>query len=709
MRSIPLTASLLLVAACSGPGSVLLGGTVSGLKGTGLVLQLDGLEHLAIAADGHFTFDTPVKAGGNYTVTVLQQPSNPAQVCTVSAANGSLDNAVSVTCVTSSFAVGGGVSGLAGTGLVLQDNGGDNLAIAANGAFVFAGKLEAGKAWAVTVKSQPLSPSQTCTVAGGAGTMGSAAVTSVAVTCVTNSFKVSGSISGLTGAGLSLLDNGGDSIAVAAGASTFAFPAKVLSGASYAVTIAQQPTSPVQVCQVAKDHGAVGNADVSDVAITCTTTAFPVSVVVSGLAGTGLVLQDNNGDDLPVPGAGTFAFATGVPSGAPYAVTVKTQPQSPWQTCSAQRSSGTVVDQPVSVAVSCQTNSYPVTATVSGLLGAGLVLQDNGGDDLAFGSDGTLSFAQQVPSAGAFAVTVKSQPMSPAQLCVVSAPAGGTIGGSAANVAVTCTTRTFAIGGTVRGLGGSGLVLQDNGKDDLQLNANGSFVFPIQVASGAAFAVTIKTQPAGPPCSLSGASGTVGNADVTSVLVTCLVQPSALIVAGFGDADLKTQLASVGISATIVPATSITASFDYSPYNVIAYMYNAAGGDTATVLSKNAAGTLGIVCHRCDALQTTFGLAQASGYWQSGAFAVSDNSHYITSKFAVGPVDLTYTYKSIVNTPASATRVLGTATAPSLVVHTQYRRVVTPYYGHPAGMPGSAASLTLLQRTYEWAAGNGAQ
>jgi len=36
-----------------------------------------------------------------------------------------------------SFTVGGTVTGLTGTGLVLQDNGGDNLAITGNGAFTF--------------------------------------------------------------------------------------------------------------------------------------------------------------------------------------------------------------------------------------------------------------------------------------------------------------------------------------------------------------------------------------------------------------------------------------------------------------------------------------------------------------------------------------------------------------------------------------------
>ena len=56
----------------------------------------------------------------------------------------------------------------------------------------------------------------------------------------------------------------------------------------------------------------------------------------------------------------------------------------------------------------------------------------------------------------------------------------------------------FTIGGTVTGLSGTGLVLQDNGGDNLSVTASGPFVFPTGVASGGAYAVTIKTQPTNP-------------------------------------------------------------------------------------------------------------------------------------------------------------------------------------------------------------------
>jgi hypothetical protein len=72
------------------------------------------------------------------------------------------------------------VSGLSGT-VVLQDNGGDDLSVGANGSFTFATKVVSGSGYSVTVKTNP--SGQSCTVSNGSGTVGSANVTNVAVSC----------------------------------------------------------------------------------------------------------------------------------------------------------------------------------------------------------------------------------------------------------------------------------------------------------------------------------------------------------------------------------------------------------------------------------------------------------------------------------------------------------------------------------------------
>ena len=57
------------------------GGTVVGLKGTGLIIADNTSDTLTITADGPFTFK--VATSGAYLVLVQTQPSNPAQVCSV--------------------------------------------------------------------------------------------------------------------------------------------------------------------------------------------------------------------------------------------------------------------------------------------------------------------------------------------------------------------------------------------------------------------------------------------------------------------------------------------------------------------------------------------------------------------------------------------------------------------------------------------------
>lgn len=166
------------------------------------------------------------------------------------------------------FTVGGNVTSLTGTGLVLSLNGTEDLPVSAFGPFTFAGKVATGAQYNVTVKASP--PFQTCTVMSGAGIMGSANVTNVVVACNPNAFKVGGSVTGLSGS-VVLQNNAGDDLTVNADGS-FEFPTPVAIGASYAVTVKTQPTT--QFCSVTAGTGAISNAPVTSVAVTCGT---PVS------------------------------------------------------------------------------------------------------------------------------------------------------------------------------------------------------------------------------------------------------------------------------------------------------------------------------------------------------------------------------------------------------------------------------------------------
>ncbi len=257
---------------------------------------------------------------------------------------------------TSSYTIGGSISGLTGSGLVLQDNAGNNLTVAAKaGSFTFTTAIANGAAYAVTVLTQPTNPSQTCTVSNGSGTAMGANVTTVAVACSQNSYTVGGSITGLTGSGLVLQDNAENNLTVAAKAGSFTFTTAVASGAAYAVTVLTQPTHPSQTCTVSDGSGTATGVNVTTVAIACKPNVYSVGGSVSGLTGSGLVLQDNAGDNLTLAAKATsFTFPTAIASGGTYAVTVKTQPSAPSQLCSIANGTGPVGAANISnVAVSC--------------------------------------------------------------------------------------------------------------------------------------------------------------------------------------------------------------------------------------------------------------------------------------------------------------------------------------------------------------------
>ena len=92
--------------------SHLIGGIVSGNSGSGLTLSLNaGVQTLAIPANtnGGFSFPTPLADGSTYAVTVLTQPTTPAQTCTVANGTGTLAGedvfTIAVNCSAATFTV----------------------------------------------------------------------------------------------------------------------------------------------------------------------------------------------------------------------------------------------------------------------------------------------------------------------------------------------------------------------------------------------------------------------------------------------------------------------------------------------------------------------------------------------------------------------------------------------------------------------------
>lgn len=289
-----------------------IGGTVTGLAGSGLVLQNNGADTLAITANGAFTFPTALANGSSYAVTVATQPGNPSQTCTVSNGGGTVAGAnvtnVAITCTTNTYTVGGTVSGLAGSGLVLRNNGGNDLAISANGAFTFPPALADGSAYAVTVATQPGSPSQTCTVANGSGNLAGANVTTVAVTCEIDPPVVNLSTAGLSFGSVNVSASGTATVTIGntgrgdllisqftppqapfsiTGGSCGALPRRLLAGESCTVVLRFAPASSGLFSGT---FTIVSNAASSPHTIALSGSGFVAAVMVPTLEPTGLWL-----------------------------------------------------------------------------------------------------------------------------------------------------------------------------------------------------------------------------------------------------------------------------------------------------------------------------------------------------------------------------------------------------------------------------------
>lgn len=226
--------------------------------------------------------------------------------------------------------VGGSVSGLSESGLVLTDNGADKLSVPSGAtSFTFSQALTTDATYDVAVATQPTG--ETCKVSSGSGTA-SADVTSVSVACTVNTYTIGGTVTGLKASGLVLADNGTDNLTVNSGASTFTFSKALAYGAKYDVTVATQPTG--ETCTVSAGTGTVSGT-VNNVGVACTTNTYSISGSAKGLTAAGLKLQFYSTGTVqsvtPVAsGSAPYTFSN-VPYGTSIAMVIQSQPG--WETC----------------------------------------------------------------------------------------------------------------------------------------------------------------------------------------------------------------------------------------------------------------------------------------------------------------------------------------------------------------------------------------
>lgn len=155
-----------------------------------------------------------------------------------------------------SLTLGGSVTGLTKSGLVLT-NGNATVTVPINASsFVFSDLIATDATYNVTAKSPD---AMSCVVTNGSGKATTGNVTTVVVTCTADQRKLGGIVTGLDADGLTL-NNGADTHAVAAGATTFDMTT-VGDGAPYGITVLTHPAT--RHCEVANGAGIMGATDIT--------------------------------------------------------------------------------------------------------------------------------------------------------------------------------------------------------------------------------------------------------------------------------------------------------------------------------------------------------------------------------------------------------------------------------------------------------------
>lgn len=184
---------------------------------------------------------------------------------------------------------------------------------------------------------------------------------------------------------------------------------------------------------------------------------------------------------------------------------------------------------------------FAVQGTIDGLNNSGLVLA-NGSDTLPVPA-GATSFVmpRQIPYGTDYNVTVLASPAH--QACVPVAGASGNAGHTVAiAVAIRCAQNTYAVGGQFTGLFPNDatattaatprVVVLLNGSSGGQVSVSsasatdttkgsGEFLFGTPVADGAAYGVTILSQPADINCALTNNIGVINGIAVSNMVLSC--------------------------------------------------------------------------------------------------------------------------------------------------------------------------------------------
>ncbi|MDB4973178.1 MAG: fibronectin type domain protein [Myxococcaceae bacterium] len=220
----------------------------------------------------------------------------------------------------------------------------------------------------------------------------------------------------------------------------------VRADGSYQVAL-HTPVSTVNALLLAQPQGQGETCELDELssgayALTCRMRDYALSGTVEGLEGSGLVLTSQSGEALAISASGAFAFSQRLADGAPYEVSASGAISGPRQTCAVSGGSGHIAGADSAVKVTCATETYSITAHVSGLTESGLSVKLGDGSVLPVPQAGSFTYQTKFPDGYQFSLDIGQQPTTGSQRCYVQG-GQGTLDGADAVVEIVCS----ALGG----------------------------------------------------------------------------------------------------------------------------------------------------------------------------------------------------------------------------------------------------------------------
>ncbi|MYN39441.1 hypothetical protein GTP55_08660 [Duganella sp. FT109W] len=175
-----------------------------------------------------------------------------------------------------------------------------------------------------------------------------------------------------------------------------------------------------------------------------------------------------------------------------------------------------------SLALSGTISYVPATATITGLS----LINNGNGEKIAIDAGATsFIFTKLLAVDEKFDVEVAAPAPTNAK-CVAASNSGNASVYTVYYVTITCTANQRVLGGTVKGLTTTGLVLANGADTTAVLPAGGAdvkFTFPTKVGNSSQYGVTVLTQPTGQTCTVDPTlnPGTMPDADQLGLGVTC--------------------------------------------------------------------------------------------------------------------------------------------------------------------------------------------